>query len=103
MNSCLITKRGRMVDCSAGRQHDIICKRVLKIDLDNFILKRGGVRIHVNTINSEHIAIEFHDKPTDAQMRIIRRILRRDDYYTVVLVRQTIQKFRPIRGFSVEC
>ena len=101
MSSCLITKRGRVIECNGSRQHEIICKRKLKMSLDDFILKRGGVRIHVNTIDSEHIAIEYHDKPTDKQMRIIRRILQQGDYYTVVLARKVIRKFRPIRGFQV--
>jgi hypothetical protein len=101
MSSCLITKRGKVVDCNGNRQHEIICKRVLKIGLDDFVLKRGGVRVKADSIDPEYIAIEYHDRPSDAQMRIIRRILRRDDYYTVVLVHRTIQKFRPIRGFQI--
>lgn len=98
-NNCLVTKKGRIVDCT-GVQHEEICKRMLKVNLQTFLCTNGGVRVKVGWPNTEVIAIEFHHKPTNAQMRFIRGVLREADYYTVVLNFKTINRFRPIRGFE---
>ena len=99
MDDVLITKHGQIIECS-NIPHDIVCKRQLKIGLADFLSKRGGVRVHTNSIDHESIAIEFYVKRlTDIQMRIIHRILRKANYYTVVLTSKTIKRFRPIRGF----
>ena len=95
--NCLITKQGRILDCG-GITHDRVCERELHLDLDLFLSDFCGVRIKVGSLES--IAIEFYYKPSDIQMRIIRKILRENNYYTVILVRKVIRKFRPIRGIE---
>ena len=102
MQNCLIDKQGEVIDIGNGGRHDITCVKKLGIKLRTFLLKRGGVRVKLGWPDTESIAIEYHvRKPTDAQMQIIRRILRENDYYTLILVLKVIQKFRPIRGFQV--
>lgn len=101
MNNCLITKRGRVVDVSGNGQHEILCVRKLGVKLRAFLLKKGGIRVKIGWPDTESLAIEYYRKPTEQQLRAIRRILRTDNYYTVVLNLRTIQKFRPIRSFQV--
>ena len=101
MNNCLITKRGRVVDVSGNGQHEIICVRKLGVKLRTFLLKKGGVRVKLGWPNTESLAIEYYRKPTEHQLRAIRKILRADDYYTVVLNLKTIAKWRPIRSFTI--
>lgn len=99
--NCLITKRGRIIDCDGNKMHDVICERVLKVKLRTFLLEQGGIRIKQGWSDSETLAIECHTKkPTPTQQAIIQSILRENDYYTIVLNFRTITKFRPIRGFE---
>jgi len=99
--NCLITKQGKVIECNGGTPHEVICVGTLKITLKKFLTKQSGIRIKRKWPNSEALAIEYYDKPSEAQLRVIRKILRQDDYYTVVLNLRTISKFRPIRGFQV--
>ncbi len=101
MNDCLITKRGKVVDIGDGGKHDITCVKKLGYTLRTFLLRKGGVRVKLGWPDTEAIAIEYHDKPTTQQQRKINSILRKHDYYTVVLNLKTIAKFRPIRGFQI--
>lgn len=100
-NNCLITKEGKVIDCNGGAPHEVICVGTLKVSLNKFLTKLSGIRIKKGWPDTEALAIEYYDKPTEQQLRVIRRILRQDDYYTVVLNLRTISKFRPIRGFQV--
>lgn len=97
--NCLITKQGRIVDCNGG-QHNAVCLSKLHVNLNEFLLKRGGVRIMAG--RTEQIAIEYHThKPSDIQLRIVNKVLRQGNYYTVILVEKVIRKFRPIRGLGL--
>lgn len=100
MNNVLITKTGETIDCPTAGLHAIECMRKLGIKLRTFLLKRDGIRVKIGWPDAMAIAIEYYHKPTEPQMRIIRRILRQADYYTVILNLRTISKFRPIRGFQ---
>lgn len=104
MSNYLITKSGKTIECTGGAEHAIICKRELDISLNDFLLKHNGVRVMVG--RNETLAIEYYKTPSIAQVRIIHKILRADDYYTVILQNSSldfrlIKKFRPIRSFQV--
>ncbi len=100
-NNCLITKEGKVIDCNNGTPHAVICVKMFKVTLNKFLTKLSGVRVKKGWPDTEALAIEYYDKPTEQQLRVIRRILRQDDYYTVVLNLRTIIKWRPIRGFQI--
>lgn len=96
---CLITKRRRIINTSAlGSTHERMCETLLNYGLDVFF-EKGGVRVKTN---GDEIAIEYYSKPSFKQQDIIRKILREDDYYVVVLPFRSIQKIRPIRNFNIE-
>lgn len=94
----LITKTGRVIKCECI-PHDVICKREFGYDLTAFLLKHNGCRVMIG--RKERIAIEYHNKLSAAQGRVIRRILAAANYYTVVLTTKTIEKFRPIRSIQI--
>lgn len=100
MTNCLITKTGKVVECMPGAIHSAVCQHKLHTDLTTFLAKQSGCRVKMGwpeTHDDKSIAIEFYRKLSAIQLQIIRSILRKDDYYTVVLVRETITRFRPIR------
>lgn len=96
--NCLITQTGERIDCYAGI-HKETCKRELHISMGTF-LKRGGIRVKICYPDTETIAIEYYHKLTELQIRAIRKILRQDDYYAIILESELITKFRPIRSFD---
>ena len=97
MTNCLITKRGKTIECNGG-SHDTLCRIEFNCTLRHFLKRNGGVRVLANQ-RREFIAIEYYNKPSDKQMSIVRKILREANYYTVILTNKTITKFLPIRGF----
>lgn len=96
MTNCLITKTGKIVECTPGAIHSAVCQHKLHTDLTTFLAKQDGVRVKAG-LNPDVIAIEFYRKLSAIQSAIVSRILRDGVYYTVVLVRETITRFRPIR------
>lgn len=98
MRNCLITKRGRIVESTSGSTHEQTCFRVLETTLDEFF-ENGGVRI--KAVHPDEIAIEYYSKPTPTQQSIIRKVLRENDYYVIILAFRSIRKFRPIRNFNI--
>jgi len=99
MGNCLITERGRIIEIPPGNDHEQTCERLLHKTLDKFF-ENGGIRI--KTANPDEIAIEYYTKPTLKQQGIIRKELRKNDYYTIMLAFRFIRKFRPIRNFDIE-
>lgn len=96
--NCLITKDGQVINCSGGR-HDYICRFKLQTTLRGFLYRHHGVRIKIG--RHKTIAIEYRHKPTDAQAKEIRKILRSDNYYVVILSTHTLSKCRPIRRIKL--
>lgn len=96
MTNCLITKSGKIVECTPGAIHSAVCQHKLHTDLTTFLAKQSGCRVKIS-LNPETIAIEFYRELSAVQSSIVTRILRDGTYYTVVLVRETITRFRPIR------
>ena len=100
MSNCLITRTGKRIDCYGGI-HKATCKYELHISMNTF-LKRGGIRIKICWPDTETIAIEYYHKLTELQIRAIRKILRQDNYYAVILESGLITRFRPIRSFDFD-
>jgi len=97
MSSCLITKDGKKINCLSGAMHATTCKVLLKTTLSKFV-RTGGIRVaEVN----DYIAIEFYKPVSKKQNSIINAILRSNDYRTVILSRETITRFRPIRTLNL--
>lgn len=98
--NCLITQTGKRIDCDNGQTHEVVCKHKLGIPADRFLLKQGGIRVKVCWPDSETIAIEYYHRLTEKQENAIKKILRENDYYAIILNMQVITKFRPIRSFD---
>lgn len=100
MSNCLITRTGERIDCIRSETHEITAKRELPYDVGFFLQDRGGIRVKVCWPDTETIAIEFYYDLTESQIRAIKKILRQDDYYAVILESGLITRFRPIRSFD---
>lgn len=100
MTNVLITKAGKIVECFSGSTHEATCLRELHVKLQDFLCKHGGIRVMAGCIDVETVAVEYYFKPTAIQIRILHKILRKDNYYTVLLGLGIITKFRPIRSFD---
>lgn len=97
MSNCLIDRTGKRIECYSGI-HKETCRCELHISINTF-LKCGGVRVKVCWPDTKTIAIEYYCKLTELQIRAIRKILRQDNYYAVILESKLITRFRPIRSF----
>jgi len=93
--NCLVTQKGKVIECSAGVKHDIVCQRQFGYGVNRFLEFDYGLRIKTS---GDIIAIEYYCSLSDKQKNIIRRYLRQNDFYTVILCFKTISKFRPIRS-----
>lgn len=98
--NCLITRTGKRIECYSGI-HKETCKYELHISMNTF-LKRGGIRVKICWPDTETIAIEYYRKLTELQIRAIKKILRQDNYYAIILESSLITKFRPIRSFDFD-
>lgn len=100
MSNCLITRTGKVIECTGGATHEITAKRELPYDVGFFLDDRGGIRVKVCWPDTETIAIEFYYDLTESQIKAIKKILRENDYYAVILESELITRFRPIRSFN---
>lgn len=80
MAGFLITPQGarhRM----GGEQHNIYCRRAFKVSLKTFLAK-GGVRVKVFR---DCVAIESGTVLSNTQKRLLRRVLKQDNYYSMTV------------------
>ena len=96
MSNFLITSYGQRYN-TCGTQHNIYVRLRFRTTLKMF-LRHGGVRVKTH---GEHIAIESGEPLTADQRAVIRRELKQDDYYSLVISiggkYGKKEKFRPIR------
>ena len=97
MCNLIITKDGKAYYLN-GEQHHIFVSLKFKMSLKKF-LESGGVRVKTYR---DHIAIEAGRPLTAKQKAVIRRVLKDNDYFSLVISvgdrYGKIERFRPIRS-----
>lgn len=100
VDNVLITKQGETINCT-NAAHDYAAQRFFGITLRTFLKRRGGIRVKLCWPDITAIAIEYYQEPSQAQIKVIRKILRDSNFYTVILASRIIEKCRPVRSFKI--
>lgn len=80
--------------------HAMLC-RTIRLRL-SIVIQAGICRFMLHKGKEDGVAaFEYADtKLTTKQKTTIRRLLRANDYYTVITIKNTVSKFRPIRNIK---
>jgi len=96
--NCFITKKGKIIDCN-GEPHSLLCKRQFGIDLYDYLTIACRIMFY-----RDKLAIETRHKLTKEEIKVIKKLLKNNNIYSVVCEVngkfKVKNSFRPVRSIN---